>query len=358
MNGFGVGDNGRFLKSTDAGVSWTVSFVPTGSNLYGIYFLHALRGHVVGLDGVVFRTNDGGMTWTSQSSGTVERLESVFFTSDNTGYAVGREDTYLSTADGGATWTSSILLGNDRELNEVFFLDANNGYMAGNAGLIQVSSDGGALWTTQASGTVQDLEDIHFATAGAGDAAGASGAATLWNAVVTCSVAPTGLNSVPSLVSGVVFRWTALAGAEQYQLQGGPVAGGTNRLLAPTNALNVANAFFTPATSYNWRVRARCGADVSPWSALAAFTMPTLRKVVTSADVLVFPNPSSTQVNVRFPEMMSELVVLAADGQRMLLDLAPANAYSFDVSRWPAGIYLLRANTGQDVVTQTLTVGF
>lgn len=398
LNGFGVCDNGRFLKSTDGGASWTVSFISTGSNLNGVYFLNALQGYAVGLDGVVFRTDDGGTSWSSQNSGTVERLESVFFTSDNTGYIVGRQDTYLSTVDGGATWTVSNLLGNGRDLNdvfftsgsngyiasdngrllrttdagstwtvqvtgtpqnlnEVFFLDSNHGYLAGNAGLIQVSADGGAIWTTQASGTTQDLEDIHFATIGAGSTAGASGASTLWNVAVPCSSAPVGLDALPSAVSGVAFSWSALTGADEYQLQGGPVGGGTNKRISTTNALNLDASFFTAGTSYNWRVRARCETAISPWSAVSMFTMPSTRKDISEATVLLYPNPSSTQVTVQYPEEISELAIFSADGRLMMHHVAPAAIYSFNVSQWPAGLYLIRSTGPQGISTQSMTVG-
>jgi len=398
LHGFAVCDNGRFVKSSDGGASWTVSFISTGSNLYGVYFLNTLRGYAVGLDGVIFRTDDGGTSWTSQSSGTAERLESVYFTDDNTGYAVGREDTYLSTVDGGTTWVLSNLLGNRRDLNdvfftsaangyiasdngrllrttnagstwtvqatgtphnlnEVFFLDANNGYLAGNAGLIQVSTDGGALWTTQVSGTVQDLEDIHFATAGAGAAAGAAGSATLWNVAVPCSAGPVGLHASPSVVSGVAFSWTALAGADQYQFQGGPAGGGTNRLLSATNSLNVAASFFTGGTTYNWRVRARCGTAVSPWSSLASFTMPSARKVISGTALTVYPNPAVDQVTVQFSEEATPFAVISADGQLVLRDVSAGTQYSLQVSQWPVGLYLIRAEGAQGAYTQTLTVG-
>jgi hypothetical protein len=85
--------------------------------------------------------------------------------------------------------------------------------------------------------------------------------------------------------------------------------------------------------------------------------MPLLRKVISSQPALVFPNPSSAMVSVRFEEPVSELVVLAADGQRMHHDAAPATDYSFNVSQWPAGIYLIQASSGQEMVTQKLSVG-
>jgi len=40
--------------------------LPTGSNLWSVYFVNELTGWAVGGYGTILRTTDGGTTWTSQ----------------------------------------------------------------------------------------------------------------------------------------------------------------------------------------------------------------------------------------------------------------------------------------------------
>lgn len=381
LNGYAVADNGRFLTTADAGATWAVSFLPTGSNLAGLHFRDALNGHVVGRDGVIFRTVDGGANWTAQSSGTAERLESVFFTDANTGFIAGRNDSYLSTTDGGATWNLSTLLGTGRDLNdvfftdavtgyiatdngilartldggatwttqftgtvqnlnEVFFLDAMNGYLAGDGGVIRSSTDGGATWVAEASGTTANLEDVHFSLMGRGASAGALGTVVVRNDALPCAAPVSGLSAAIG-TTDVAFSWDAQPGATAYQIQGGQVGAAPQRKTVPTNAFSLGGGAFVPGASYNWRVRAVCGAAFGPYSAIDVFTVPVLRTGEAGATATAYPNPAADRVTVTLPEGHDRVRLLGLDGRVLLDEPAAGHTHALDLGTLPAGTYLL-----------------
>lgn len=99
--------NGVILKSIDAGIIWTPSYV--NYELNSVYFPSANVGYAVGYDGAtaggcIVKTTDAGTSWNKQVSTTNQTLLSVFFTSDDVGYAVGTSGKILKTTNGGVTY--------------------------------------------------------------------------------------------------------------------------------------------------------------------------------------------------------------------------------------------------------------
>ena len=396
LTGYAVADNGRFLRSADGGASWTVSFIATGSNLAGMHFRDAMNGHVVGRDGVIFQTTDGGTTWVPQASGSTERLESVFFVDANNGFVAGRNDTYLQTSDGGATWNGSTLLGTGRDLNDVFFIstqsgfiasdngfllrtvdgganwtnqntgtvqnlnevyfiDAANGYLAGDVGLIQASTDGGLTWITEASGTTSNLEDIHFSLIGRGASAGANGTVAVRNDAIGCNAPIVGLNSTIT-TAGVSFFWSEQAGATAYEIQGGQVGFLPKRKEVASNAFSLGGGAFIPGASYNWRVRAVCGAVTGPYSETEVFSAPIARKQSTANPLSVYPNPAVDQVTVKLPESGATIRVFTLDGREVLAQQpTQTSTVTLSLMDVPVGTYIIEA-VGQNIRSHQLLV--
>jgi photosystem II stability/assembly factor-like uncharacterized protein len=143
--GFIVGDNGKVLKTVNAGVTWT-SLSITSSTLRFVYFYNDTLGFIAGVGGLIKRTTDGGTTWATVSSGTTQQLSSVFFTSATTGYASGFGGTIIKTTNGGLNWTS-VSSGVTSPLGIIQFTSASNGIVIGDGDLIRQSSNSGSTWT-------------------------------------------------------------------------------------------------------------------------------------------------------------------------------------------------------------------
>lgn len=160
-NVIAAGEQGKILKSTDGGDTWTSTTSGTIQTLYGLYFTSASNGIAVGASGAIITTADGGTNWTVQTSPTTNTLYSVDFANATTGIAVGEAGTVLKTNDGGITWTS-ISSGTTKDLKDIAFTDVNNASVVGADGTILSTTDGGASWVLNASGTTQKLNAVGF----------------------------------------------------------------------------------------------------------------------------------------------------------------------------------------------------
>jgi photosystem II stability/assembly factor-like uncharacterized protein len=172
---FSVGREGDALRSTDGGLTWSVSSIPNIERLDAISAVSATQAWVVGELGQIFVTTNG-TTWTAQNSGTGADLSDVHMLDASTGYAVGSNNTILKTTNGGATW-ANVSNGN-ADGDGVFFVDASTGWVVDNGGLIWFTDNGGATWATQPSGVGANLSGVHFASPARGWAVGDAGAIT------------------------------------------------------------------------------------------------------------------------------------------------------------------------------------
>ena len=145
-----VGDGGTMLRTTDAGLTWTVQTSGTTNTLRGVSFADASTGWAVGDAGTILRTGDGGLTWTDQFSGSY-RFWAVSFVDANIGTAVS-DGTILRTTDGGDAWVVQYRDEHAVSLFGVAFVDAKTGAAVGydfdgGGALILRTTDGGETWT-------------------------------------------------------------------------------------------------------------------------------------------------------------------------------------------------------------------
>lgn len=156
--GFVAGSNGVFLKTTDAGNTWSLrSPVPVSGTVYGISFFSATNGFAVGDQRTIAATFDGGGTWASINTSNVpvsDLIRSVCFSNQNTGF-VGTADAYgapsgsiCRSTDGGTTW-NPIFTTQGGIYNIDFNIPGSNGMIGvaqGRFGVSYWTNDGGATW--------------------------------------------------------------------------------------------------------------------------------------------------------------------------------------------------------------------
>lgn len=174
--GYATGTHGRIVKTTDAGLTWTLQSTPTTAELYGIDFVNPSIGTAVGNLSIVHTTN-GGITWTAQT--TPWYLRSVHFPTANVGYACGADGTYgtiVKSTDGGATWNPLPIcnLQVNATFNEIWFTSQDTGYAVSGA-VIYKTVDGGQTWTFTVVNGAGNLRSIHFLDANNGFAVGENG---------------------------------------------------------------------------------------------------------------------------------------------------------------------------------------
>ncbi|MFM7218432.1 MAG: YCF48-related protein [Bacteroidota bacterium] len=155
---FAAGNDGKVWKSTDNGVTWTISYTDTTKSILGMYFLNADTGFVCGVAGKMFKTTNGGQSWTSVTSGSVVDLYDVEFVSTTTGFAVGLNGTIRKTNNGGISW-SSMTSGTSSGLLAIDMVSATEGFIVGSTGMILRTSNG-TTWTQLPSNVISSLNDV------------------------------------------------------------------------------------------------------------------------------------------------------------------------------------------------------
>ncbi|PCH67802.1 MAG: hypothetical protein COC01_05060 [Bacteroidetes bacterium] len=177
--GYVFGNAGIIRKTTNRGSRWdTLDISNTNFDFHGSYFFDRNTGVAVGRNfngntGFSFRTIDGGQSWSYDSTSFSKRLFGVHFTNASTGWTVGRDETIYKSVDGGVTWTAqSVTGGSGEHLRAVFARSLLNAWAVGDGGAIVKTTDGGTTWNPIASGTGEDIMDVHFITDSIGYAVG------------------------------------------------------------------------------------------------------------------------------------------------------------------------------------------
>ena len=178
-------EGGTILKTTDAGLTWSINFTPYPDSqpgyyeLYGIDFPDSLTGYAVGnfwgsgwnqtYHAIVLKTTDQGAHWTFQYLGPNGTwLYDVDFPQGNTqiGYAGGRGGMILKTTNGGQDWSAQSS-GTTCDIKAVHFpVDANTGYAVGgnntSTPVLLKTTDGGTHWNSQTSPASVTYWDVCF----------------------------------------------------------------------------------------------------------------------------------------------------------------------------------------------------
>ncbi len=136
------------IKTTDAGVTWQVMLDRSGPWLKGLFFIDNLSGFAVGDSGVILRTINGGLSWDSVVAPLQRDFNAVTFISADTGFIIGgnsQRQTVLKTNDGGANWLI-VMDTTGAMLNDISFADTLTGYAVGNSATVLKTTDGGLHW--------------------------------------------------------------------------------------------------------------------------------------------------------------------------------------------------------------------
>ncbi|QOJ28300.1 MAG: T9SS type A sorting domain-containing protein [Ignavibacteriales bacterium] len=114
---WGCGNAGKVYKSTDGGLTWTITVTSATAVNYTVEAFDATTAWVTGTEGgsinvSIWKTTDGGATWVSQYNNPNSFGDAVRFFNANDGVYYGDPDPYpstnweiLTTSNGGTTWT-------------------------------------------------------------------------------------------------------------------------------------------------------------------------------------------------------------------------------------------------------------
>ena len=149
-NGYAIGsgtDGATILKTSNGGISWTMSYQSPHIILFGLSFRSSQEGWAVGSNGRIIATLDGGLTWNILQSGTTEDLFAIVARLPSGPlFAVGKHGTLLSSVDDGKVWAKHVLP-TTVDLTKVALLPSDMLLVLGKDRLL-TSRDYGAGWTT------------------------------------------------------------------------------------------------------------------------------------------------------------------------------------------------------------------
>ena len=98
-NGFVVGGNGMFMKTTDGGNTWSRSFITPFNQLTSVFFVNPNTGYINNAGGI-YKTTDGGNSWSIQQVNPVSTISRIAFVNDTLGFAVSNNAIYKTTNAG------------------------------------------------------------------------------------------------------------------------------------------------------------------------------------------------------------------------------------------------------------------
>lgn len=182
-NWIAIGYSGTFMKTTDAGVSWTIYTNAGGTQawgqgrtLYSGWFFDANTGIVCGSGGWIARTTNGGVNWDSIGSSSTSTMYGIHFINNNTGFigCYSTTNQVYKTTNGGVSWTGLPTAGSYYGYNMFAFSENNLYCPASSGGNLLISTNGGANWTVSATGA-STLYDANFISTSTGFVCGSSG---------------------------------------------------------------------------------------------------------------------------------------------------------------------------------------
>jgi len=139
------------VKSTNFGNTWSVIYDDYGPWLKSIFFIDTLKGFAVGDNGVLLATTDAGYNWTPAVAPVIRDFNAITFINPNVGFIVGGtasgsgKRTILRTINGGLNW--SVLMDNPGGiLKDISFADITTGYIVGDSATVLKTTDGGLSW--------------------------------------------------------------------------------------------------------------------------------------------------------------------------------------------------------------------
>ena len=172
-------ERGVLLHTADGGFNWTVrrfndDMPPSFDRIRDFVFVDSSVGYILSRT-EVYKTTDGGVVWEPTFIPTITALNTICFPYADTGWAAGDNGVIYKTVDGGRHWIDQTPLIMSGDLQDMVYIDSLRGWLVGADGLIWRTIDGGQRWTRQTSGTSSDLMALEMLDSLRGYAAGAAG---------------------------------------------------------------------------------------------------------------------------------------------------------------------------------------
>ncbi|HEY0976926.1 MAG TPA: YCF48-related protein [Flavobacteriales bacterium] len=314
--------NGGIYRTTNNGQTWTRVLDAGNITISDLWFVNDQQGYAVGEYGDNYRTLDGGLTW--QPLPAMSGSHTVFFLNEQLGWTQNHR-----TTDGGGTWT--VMGGTPQNTMSIFFTDADTGYAVGYTAQTVRTVDGGITWENF-------LPEI--LNASVGDAAFVDGSIVvacnngdIFRAFVSCPAQA----MVPTITADGDVLCVNTAGSAQWYLDSEPIADGDSLCLTTIGP-----------GSYQVVVTETTGCVSAP-SAPHVVISTGLGVAEAQGAARLYPNPANDRLRIEPGHMLPTNVVLVDAQGRIVREDRINGGGTIDVSALPAGLYVVRLVSGQEV---------
>jgi photosystem II stability/assembly factor-like uncharacterized protein len=306
-----------FLYTTDGGTTWTNN----NTYLFGatspsqLSFPQFNYGYTTGnynLSGKkysgVFKTTNSGVNWTFYTVGnttkdSITASSCIEFRNFSIGMVVRFDSTVWKTTNGGTVWSKVGQL--PRMGYGITFVSTSIAYVAGASGLIaQVNYSNNTINAVLHDVNLFFTRPFYSAALGTLYVPDEDVTRVYYTSMNPSSplTTPTALNpSNGSQIKGntVSFSWTTVSGATAYDVEIGTVISSSIKGTIYTSTSTVLYVDeLAPATTYQWRVRARSLTNSSGWSVLSSFTVPATQTIV-NVTLAKFPTTPKSSTDYR-----------------------------------------------------------
>jgi photosystem II stability/assembly factor-like uncharacterized protein len=279
-------------------------------SILSLHFITGACGIAVGYAGKIEATCDTGTTWQLRSSGTTSNLNAIWFANAATGCACGNNGAITCTQNSGATW-DTVSAPVTLTLNAIHFPTASIGYIAGDAGTFLKTTDGGATWTSIPAGVPNNLNGVFFIDADTGYVAG---------------------------TNGLIMK---------------TIDGGTSWNTMNTPTSQTLNSIHFASSTTGWAVGSN--ATILKYGDFST----GFSENILSADVFVYPNPSTGifDISIPGPDLEISIEILNSLGEKVFVKPQIASGKqetTVDLTHESKGIYLAHIITSKGDITKKI----
>jgi photosystem II stability/assembly factor-like uncharacterized protein/spore coat protein CotH len=146
QNGYTLGDQGTFFKTTDGGTHWADRAI--GMNVPFFKFVNPTPNtfFAVGEFGSLYNSVDTGNTWTKVQISTKANLRSIVMNSHQLGWIAGDSGHVAVTLDSGKTWNADMLDSGRYDFYGLAISNNNYAMVVGEKGSIYFTTVAGIFW--------------------------------------------------------------------------------------------------------------------------------------------------------------------------------------------------------------------
>ncbi|CAN5397181.1 hypothetical protein BH11BAC2_BH11BAC2_19700 [soil metagenome] len=162
---YAVGLNDAVIKSTNSGQSFSNVITPLSGLGFGntdVFFIAADTGWVCTDGSEIMYTTDGGVNWGISSIPSIGPITGISFTDASNGWACTYNGEILNTNDGGQNW-NSVYVSNAGTFHKIVFADSQNGWVFGDGRILR-TADAGLNWSDEFSSASIIMNDAAVIT--------------------------------------------------------------------------------------------------------------------------------------------------------------------------------------------------